>query len=726
MIMMSKVPQVTVIIPVYNCEAYLQRCLDSIYRQTVSDVEIITINDGSTDQSLRILQDNAKEHKNLIVIDQENKGQGYARNRALNQARGEYVLFVDADDFIEPLTLELSLARITEDGSDFAHFDWKYSTLGTDDLYSYYYLNKEPYDHKWLLKGGECDELLQMTHFFSVNNLYRKSFLDKHNIRYGENRVYEDNIFVTLTVNRAEKISLIHSPLYIIQRNMSSSTRKKAKDDTHYKSFIQAVKDSLSVFNPRTEYSNYYLIKYFQTKFVFYYIKRIPRKYKRAYLKEYVDAIGDRQITIPDRGQSDRIMRLCLQYNVFSEKKYMLFAAIIGVKTQVLVRRDRATNRTKKLKQRLRLTLQPTYYENQLKRSIDDKSILFLGFDYRYTGNSRYLYEELCQDKRFREFNVKFATNDDLVETTHRVAPNSEEFYKLIATSKYLIAESWIPSWITKRPGMTWFQLWHGTPLKRMLFDSNEPEVIQKNKDHKINKYKDIQNWDYLISDSQIATEKFASAFLHPKTKIIQSGYPRVKYLISNIKNEEIKNSIKQKIGLKGKNLKKKLVLYAPTWRDYNYKKPAEKQDYDYVLDIDKLSSKLGDEYIIMYRDHHFMSKIPNNSGAQQLDVSGYETQELLLIVDHLVTDYSSILFDALAIDLPVSLYATDYEEYSRSRGVYKEIWTDLCALSQPSVDKLAAAIQTPGSPAIKKIDRYVYREDVSLLDKLHEIAISR
>jgi len=96
------VPKVSVIIPVYNTEKYLKKCLDSVVNQTLKDIEIICINDASTDNSLKILQDYAKNDKRIKVINlSENKGAGYAKNIGLKVVKGEYIGFVDPDDYID-------------------------------------------------------------------------------------------------------------------------------------------------------------------------------------------------------------------------------------------------------------------------------------------------------------------------------------------------------------------------------------------------------------------------------------------------------------------------------------------------------------------------------------------------------------------------------------------------------------------------------------------------
>ena len=94
--------KVSVIIPVYNVDKYLEECLQSVCSQTLKDIEIICINDGSTDKSGQILKDFAKKDKRIILIEQENRGVSIARNNGLKAARGEYIGFVDSDDCIDP------------------------------------------------------------------------------------------------------------------------------------------------------------------------------------------------------------------------------------------------------------------------------------------------------------------------------------------------------------------------------------------------------------------------------------------------------------------------------------------------------------------------------------------------------------------------------------------------------------------------------------------------
>lgn len=115
--------KVSIIVPVYNAGSHLVRCLDSIWRQTYVDFEVIAVNDGSTDESGALLNEMSGQRRNLKVIHQSNGGQSVARNAALAAAQGEYVLMVDADDIIHPRLLELAVAAADRAGCDFVLFD---------------------------------------------------------------------------------------------------------------------------------------------------------------------------------------------------------------------------------------------------------------------------------------------------------------------------------------------------------------------------------------------------------------------------------------------------------------------------------------------------------------------------------------------------------------------------------------------------------------------------
>lgn len=679
-------PTVSVIIPVYNAEEWLQRCLDSVFSQTFQDFEIIAVNDGSEDSSGSILAENAQSDRRLRVFTQENQGQGTARNRALKEALGEFVFFLDSDDFLESRTFEMCLQRAHEDGSDLVHFDWKTASKDPDRPATYNYFNREPYWARGTLTDSECGELVRMESYFTVTNMYRRSFLLKWGIRYDEEHIYEDVLFMVQVASRAEKVSLLHAPLYIVQPNLNSTTKSNTNTDKHYRGHIHAMRVSFNALNPRFRNAKAYLTKYHLERFIIYFSTRVPLRYRHAYASEFIEILHEQNIVLPKGHSLGGTLDYCLDHKIFAEKKVRRLEALA-------VAKHRFGKSYKKYKPKIRALQSKRDKGESIKLEdwqkffaksapielppVQHNLIVFLGFDFRYSGNSKALFDELVTDPRFKDKKLRFITNDASLDKRYRVKPWSKEAEKLTRSAEVLIAESWISGAIKKNPDSVWVQLWHGTPFKKVLFDSNEPEILRKAPRHKIQKYQDTLRWDFLVVDSQAGAEKAATSFLFPEKRILRSGYPRVKYLLEAPREKVFRDLLKERARIPMEYQNKKLVLYAPTWRDYNYGKPAKAMHFGYVADLNYLLRELGDDYVILFHDHSYMGSKVNVPKDRFLDVSSVDIQDLLLISDFLITDYSSVVFDAIAIDLPFVLYTSDYRGFLSSRGVYSDMWED-------------------------------------------------
>ncbi|MBQ6143101.1 MAG: glycosyltransferase family 2 protein [Clostridia bacterium] len=122
-------PKISVLMPVYNCEKYLEKSLDSVLNQTFKDIELICVNDGSKDNSLEILKEYSKKDSRLVLIDQKNQGAAAARQNAINKAKGEYIAFVDADDIIAKNAYEISYKFIKNMMPIYFALDGKISSM---------------------------------------------------------------------------------------------------------------------------------------------------------------------------------------------------------------------------------------------------------------------------------------------------------------------------------------------------------------------------------------------------------------------------------------------------------------------------------------------------------------------------------------------------------------------------------------------------------------------
>ena len=145
--------KVSVIVPVYNVEKYLKDCLDSVVNQTLEDIEIICVNDGSTDNSLAILEEYAEKDSRIKIITQENKGLGGARNTGLYHANGEYISFIDSDDWIELNTFEELYNMSKNLDLDMLMFQMKVFNIETGEFIEDQYNNIDSIDDSFI---GDC------------------------------------------------------------------------------------------------------------------------------------------------------------------------------------------------------------------------------------------------------------------------------------------------------------------------------------------------------------------------------------------------------------------------------------------------------------------------------------------------------------------------------------------------------------------------------------------
>lgn len=218
-------PKISVIVPVYNVENYLRECLDSVINQTFEDIEIICVNDGSTDGSLTILKEYWRHDSRFTIISQENGGLSAARNTGLNVANGDYVYFLDSDDYIELNSLKETHALSQEKDLDMVLFKiisfWddtkeKFTTpyfemdflreLVEDNVFNYKDLGKQMYDLAVTVPGV----------------LFRRDLIS--NLSFPENLIFEDNVFFTEAVFNAKRILFYNKHLYYYRMRKDSIT----------------------------------------------------------------------------------------------------------------------------------------------------------------------------------------------------------------------------------------------------------------------------------------------------------------------------------------------------------------------------------------------------------------------------------------------------------------------------------------------------------------------
>lgn len=215
----------SIIIPAYNAEAYLSLCLDSIFSQEFEDYEVIVINDGSTDRTEALLEEYVANHRNLHLLNQENHGMATARNRGLEEAQGDYVMFIDSDDQIAEDALKTLAGQIF--GEDIIEFGSSIYNEGTQTT-THFQLSSSNFQpcSGW---GYFCRERLipRPVHFVCIwQRVYRRAFLEENNLRFVDGlRRAEDDLFTTMTFLHAQSVKTIADCLYIYHVRATSITR---------------------------------------------------------------------------------------------------------------------------------------------------------------------------------------------------------------------------------------------------------------------------------------------------------------------------------------------------------------------------------------------------------------------------------------------------------------------------------------------------------------------
>lgn len=225
--------KVSIIIPTYNVEMYLVECMESVIHQTLKDIEIICINDGSTDGSLEILKSYAQKDDRIVLVDKENGGYGIAMNIGLEKATGEYIGIVEPDDFVK-LDMYESLYQIAKDNDlDFVKADfYRFKRTDEDDMNMVYnHLSKNPEDYNKVFNPSEDTEAIRYI-MNTWSGIYKKEFIEKHHIRHNETpgASFQDNGFWFQTFIFATRAMIVDKPYYMNRRdNPNSSVHNREK-----------------------------------------------------------------------------------------------------------------------------------------------------------------------------------------------------------------------------------------------------------------------------------------------------------------------------------------------------------------------------------------------------------------------------------------------------------------------------------------------------------------
>lgn len=251
--------KLSIIVPVYNVEKYLPKCLESLIKQTLKDIEIICVNDGSMDNSLAILKEFASKDSRIRIIDNQHQGVAKTRNTGIEQSTGEYIGFVDSDDYIDIDFFEKLYNSATKSNSDIAIA----SILKHKNFFNIYNAKytKEETAITIQDKIKLCEDKKHFF-FYAWNKIYHSGFIKENNIKFSEGQIYEDVMFAIKALYYSNKIISVYGTKYHYIEHENSLTKYKDKTGEKEQDLVKAYSELQEFCNSKNieipERLNYY------------------------------------------------------------------------------------------------------------------------------------------------------------------------------------------------------------------------------------------------------------------------------------------------------------------------------------------------------------------------------------------------------------------------------------------------------------------------------------
>ena len=244
--------KVSVIIPVYNTEQYLEACLDSVFGQTLKELEVILVNDGSTDSSLEIMERYQSAYPDRVrLLSKENGGQATARNVAIPLCTGEYIGFVDSDDYIEPEMYESMYRKAKETDADYVECDYvnvKVNTSGEQERIA---------DYGSRVREYTCKEDMFIDPMLAPwNKIYKRTLLQESDVRFPEGYIYEDTAFCLKAISLVQRFAFVPEK-FVVHFFRGSSTMNVNKSK-RVSNIFPVLQDVISFYKKHDLFEQYY------------------------------------------------------------------------------------------------------------------------------------------------------------------------------------------------------------------------------------------------------------------------------------------------------------------------------------------------------------------------------------------------------------------------------------------------------------------------------------
>lgn len=773
---------ISIIIPFHDGIAYLMDCLDSLKEQPYRDMEVLLVCDHAAESVEDIITDYQTELTIHVHYTGEKAGVAAARNLGLEHAKGNYIYFLDSDDYLYEDVLERLAVLAEEKNLDIVYGKkvgtWFKRNLFINTFVPSYIENSddgamsmpeegaaEGNDSSQETSDGQTEEISnneEDNEEFSSDDqemgepveegLSEEELLEKQEIERLFTIDFEERL-EALEAQYAEQDMQQEVPLELVRLRRASHMRARRRSLAE--SYLLTSKKetkNVSVLNVlfRRELLEEYHIR-FDERFLLYadltfvvqslyYAKRFDRDLKAFYVKrkhndpihqpsisqtkmptrfeEHMEAYATATALVPLDSTLRKILdRKMIYYftgdfarrmkrskdDTYRTERFEIMRALVnkmnpdvlraqkGYKKKFLhhVRKGNAKKAVATVKRRLAWKKFKSITSNRknfakflyihvfLKMPVKENMVLFESFfGKNYSDSPKYIYEYLA--KNYGK-NYKFIWVIDKEGTKIPYKHKEIKRYGILysyymARANYFVLNTRQPSWYIKRKGTTFLETWHGTPLKKLVFD--QEEVTAASPLYKEQFYRQDKKWDYLVAANKFSSETFRRCFMYPN-EMLEYGYPRNDIMHASNK-EEIAKNLRKKLGIpEGK----KTILYAPTWRDDEFYGSGQYK-FTLKLDLPKMKEALGKEYVILLRTHYYIADSIDVTNVEDfaLNVSKYDDiSELYLISDICITDYSSVFFDYANLRRPLLFFTYDLDKYRDVlRGFYIDMFTEV------------------------------------------------
>ena len=681
--------KISVIIPFSHYPHYLKECLESLKTSAFQDFETLLVVDKEHD----CIDDVIKEYSFVRVIESQVHGCAACRNVGMQYAMGEYIYFLDADDYVLENTLgllavhahgeDIVYGAISNTWNNKANYLEKIANqeIDPEDLEEKQRLHEEKVDAYRLKNPDESEHRLQSIYYLlrvkkgirsitALGILFKTTFIRQNGFTFDENyRYYSDMTFLCPVLDRLTSQVRVEDAIYVKRKHndpINYPALSQEESDDRFEERCKAVETTRSLIDENgivRYYLDFKLIHFFTRSMS----KRLRRSQDERWRNEYFTMI----IPYIEKCRPDVLDEL--SRNNAKMVRALLNHDLKGVQKQV--RWVLGKKKFKKMLKNKNTAYKLAYFHRYLKQPVKENVILFETFMAKnYSDSPKYIYEYIAQNHP--EYECVWAINDGakIPYGAKTVKRFSFQYAYYLAVSKYLVFNVRPPLWYRKREEQVFLETWHGTPLKRLVFD--QEEVTSASPKYKQQFYRQRKDWDFLVSANPFSTKTFRSCFLY-EGEMLEYGYPRNDILYWPNK-DEIAQQLKEKLGIPKD---KKTILYAPTWRDDQHYGSGQYK-FELALDLKLMKERLQDDYVVLLRTHHYISDHIDVSGLGDfvINLSSYDDiSEIYLISDICITDYSSVFFDYANLKRPILFYTYDFDKYKNQlRGFYIDMNTEV------------------------------------------------